>query len=185
MTSTHVLVSILTAALLLTGCETIRDYFGGGSGDPAPTPTPEQPATPPPAPPAAGDAVAYTALRWNRGGYDGARAVRDAAVTITAVSVSGNTLRYSGTGLTVWPVSSQGGNINAVCSIFFDADRDGIYERGGKFDWARSNAADRPMGHLTAYKNWDGYPAPGTPFAFLLTTERGDKRSNVAAGVWR
>jgi hypothetical protein len=129
--------------------------------------------------------VPYTALRWNRGGYNGARAVRDAAVTITAVSVGGNVLRYSGTGLAAWPPSSLGGNINAVCSIFFDADRDGVYERGGKFDWARSNAADRPMGHLTYYKGWDGYPAVGTPFAFVLTTERGDKRSNVAAGVWR
>jgi len=165
----------------------LRRLFGRDT-EPTPKPPADDPAappTPPPAPPAAGDAAPYGSLRWNRGGYDGSRAVRDAAVAITAVSVSGNTLRYSGTGLAVWPPSSLGGNINAVCSIFFDSDGDGIYERGGKFDWARSNAADRPMGHLTHYKGWDGYPAVGTPFAFVLTTERGDRRSNVAAGVWR
>ena len=164
----------------------IKKLFEKPDQEPVPPVVPPvtPPVTPPVVPPA-GDAVPYTALRWNRGGYNASRAVRDPKVTLTSVSVSGNVLRYAGTGLAVWPVSSLGQNINAVCCIFFDSDRDGIYERGGKFDWARSNAADRPLGHLTYYNGWDGYPAVGKPFVFVLTTERGDKRSNVIGGTWR
>lgn len=154
-----------------------------GGSTPTTGPTTTTTTTVPPA--TGGDAVQMSALRWNRGGQNHSGAVRDPAVTITSATISRNELRYSGTGLTVWPVSSEGGNINAVISIFFDDDRDGVYERGGKFDWARSNAAIRPLGHVDhGYSNWDGYPTDGTPWAVVWTTERGEKRSNVVAGKW-
>jgi hypothetical protein len=72
---------------------------------------------------------------------------------------------------------------------FVDEDGDGVYERGGKFDRARSNAQARPMAeHLGGnppYKNWDGLPKSGTPFAYVIVdlAEGGNKRSNVICGT--
>jgi len=139
-------------------------------------------------PPAASDdAVAMSALTWNRGGIDHSRAARDTRVTLTSARISANTLTYAGTGLSTWPLRSfnPGGNINAVWSIFFDGDRDGRYERGGKFDWGRFTAAPRPLHHLDhAYSNWDGYPSSGTPWAAVITDEHGKHRSNIVGGIW-
>ena len=65
------------------------------------------------------------------------------------------------------------------------ADDGGEDERGGKFDWVRSNAAPRPMQHVNhGYNNWDGYPARGTAWAYVITDASGKRRSNVAKGVW-
>jgi hypothetical protein len=132
------------------------------------------------------DAVPYGNLRWNRGGVNFAGAERDPRVTIRNVVVSRGgrpTLTYSGTGLNVWPTSMA--NITHIWAIFFDDNRDGVYERGGKFDWGRANAAARPLHHIAdGYGGWNGYPRPGTPWAAVITDKFGRKRSNVAAGVW-
>jgi hypothetical protein len=144
---------------------------------------PGTPDTPSPQPQPTDDAVPFDNLRWNRGGANFAGAVRDSRVAIRNVAVRGTTLTYSGTGLTVWPVQSE--NITHIWAIFFDADKDGVFERGGKFDWGRNNAAARPLHHLAhGYSNWDGYPASGTPWAAVITDKTGRHRSNVAAGVW-
>lgn len=137
--------------------------------------------------PANSDKVEYSKLLWNRGGASFTGAVRDNSVTLTSANVSGNNLTYNGTGLTIWPLRSfnPDGNINCIVAIFFDDNKDGTYERGGKFDWGRSNAAMRPLKHIEAgYNGWDGYPSSGTPWAMCITTEAGDKRSNVMAGIW-
>jgi len=126
-------------------------------------------------------------LSWSRGGVNHSGAVRDERVTITSARVAGATFYYTGTGLETWPLRSfnPDGNINAVFCIFFDGDGDGAYERGGKIDWARSNARERPLGpHLAGYSNWDGAPKRGTPWAALLTDEKGKYRSNIVTGEW-
>jgi hypothetical protein len=138
------------------------------------------------------DAVAFSALRWNRGGEDFSRAVRDDSVTITGAAIHAGgtpTLHYSAEGLTVWPKRDAGDNIRHVWALFFDESGDGVYERGGKFDWGRSNAAPRPLQHIGGsagqrYQNWDGYPRPGTPWAGVITDKTGQRRSNVVRGVW-
>jgi len=153
----------------------------------------KQPPAQPPTPPAPGqppysndDAVPFSNLRWNRGGENFSGAVRDDRVLLTSASIrAGNPpiLTYSGIGLTVWPARTD--NINGIASIFFDADGDGFHERGGKFDWVRSNAAPRPMQHINhGYSNWDGYPTRGTPWAYVITDASGKRRSNVVKGVW-
>ena len=104
-------------------------------------------------------------------------------MTISNVNVRGTTLTYTGVGLTVWPI--QADNVTHIWAIFFDDNRDGIYERGGKFDWGRSTAAPRPLHHVNhGYSNWDGYPAKGTPWAAVITDKTGRHRSNVVKGVW-
>jgi hypothetical protein len=150
---------------------------------------PEVVTQPEPEAPASDDAVPYENLKWTRGGDNHAGAGRDERVTITAATVHAGSpprLRYSGDGLAVWKPEGDT-NINAIACIFFDDDGDGVFERGGKFDRARSNAAERPMQHLdNGYKNWDGYPKPGTPWAYVLVDlcEGHRKRSNVVVGVW-
>ena len=173
---------ILAALGGATGCShipTLPDLPG------TTTTTTTTTTTQPPA--ASDDAVPMASLTWNRGGINHSRAQRDPRVTITSARVSGSTFHYAGSGLATWPLRSfnPGGNINAVFIIFFDGDKDGTYERGGKIDWARFNAAPRPMGtHLDGYSNWDGHPASGTPWAALITSEDGCHRSNIVKGIW-
>jgi len=131
------------------------------------------------------DAVPFANLRWNRGGENFSKAVRDPACAITGVKIRGGgtpVLSYGGEGFQKWPVKDE--NVTHIWAIFFDSDGDGVFERGGKFDWGRSTAADRPLAHLTHYKGWDGYPKKGTPWAAVITDIKGKKRSNVATGVW-
>lgn len=169
-------IVLLLAVVCMSGCATLRDVYEWTKEV---EPTPEAPAP-------SDDAVPFGNLRWNRGGENFSGAVRDTRVTLTTAVIHAGgtpTMAYAGTGLTVWPTRSE--NINAITSIFFDEDGDGVYERGGKFDWGRSNAAPRPMQHLNhGYSNWDGYPARGTPWAFVMTDQSGRQRSNVRKGVW-
>jgi hypothetical protein len=177
----------IAAALmgLAAGCSTI-DRLWDKYGEPnisKPTPGEPVPDTPAPQPQPTDDAVPFANLKWNRGGANFSGAVRDSRVAIANVNVRGTTLYYTGTGLTVWPIQTD--NITHIWAIFFDADKDGTYERGGKFDWGRNNAAARPLHHLDhKYSNWDGYPPKGTPWAAVITDKTGRHRSNVAAGVW-
>ncbi len=131
------------------------------------------------------DAVPFANLRWNRGGENFSKAVRDPACAITGVKIRGGgtpVLSYGGEGFQKWPVKDE--NVTHIWAIFFDSDGDGVFERGGKFDWGRSTAADRPLAHLTHYKGWDGYPRKGTPWAAVITDVKGKRRSNVVKGVW-
>jgi|LSQX01.1.fsa_nt_gb hypothetical protein len=173
----------LAATAALTGCTTVKEKWGElwSKNKPQvelPVPTPEQPPTQ-----ATDDEVDFSKLKWTRGGENFAGAVRDSRVTIRNVAVRGTTLTYAGDGLTVWPIQTD--NVTHIWAIFFDDNRDGIYERGGKFDWGRSTAAPRPLHHVNhGYSNWDGYPAKGTPWAAVITDKTGRHRSNVAKGVW-
>lgn len=173
---------IAMLSLLGGGCATIQGlwdkYVKPEIEKPEKPEQPEQPDQP-----QNDDAVPFGNLRWNRGGANFAGAQRDSRVTIRNVNVRGTTLTYTGVGLTVWPIQTD--NITHIWAIFFDDNRDGIYERGGKFDWGRSTAAPRPLHHVNnGYSNWDGYPKSGTPWAAVITDKTGRHRSNVAKGVW-
>jgi hypothetical protein len=173
----------LAATAALTGCTTVKEKWGELWQKNKPQielPTPEQPPTQ-----ATDDEVDFSKLQWTRGGENFSKAVRDPACAITGVKIRGGgtpVLSYGGEGFQKWPVKDE--NVTHIWAIFFDDNRDGIYERGGKFDWGRSTAADRPLAHLTHYKGWDGYPKKGTPWAAVITDIKGKKRSNVATGVW-
>jgi hypothetical protein len=152
------------------GCSTIREWVNRPPADPPPV---EQPQN--------DDAVPFGNLRWNRGGENFAGAVRDSQITIANVAVRGTTLTYAGSGR----LFDGSSTITHIWAIFFDDNRDGVFERGGKFDWGRANSAPRPLHHCNhGYKNWDGYPRSGTPWAAVITDKTGRNRSNVAAGVW-
>ena len=143
-----------------------------------------------PGKPDSADAVPFSALRWNRGGSNFAGALRDDRVTIRNVQIRAGgtpTLTYQGEGLSIWP--AREGNITHVWALFFDESGDGVFARGGKFDWGRSNAAPRPLQHIGGnadqrYQNWDGYPRSGTPVAAVITDATGRLRSNVVLTRW-
>lgn len=173
----------LAAALLglAAGCATIDRLWEKYVEPQIDKPT--EPGTPQPQP--SDDAVPFANLKWNRGGANFSGAVRDPRVTIRNVAVRGTTLYYAGDGLAVWPLFREGDNITHRWCIFFDETGDGVYERGGFFDWGRNNAAARPLHHVNhGYSNWDGYPAKGTPWAAVITDKTGRNRSNVVKGVW-
>jgi hypothetical protein len=132
------------------------------------------------------DAVPFGNLRWNRGGENYSGAQRDSRVTLHSVAVRGGnppTLTYRGDGLRVWPIYNA--DITHMWAIFFDDNQDGIFQRGGKFDWGRSSASARPLHHLQqGYNGWDGYPRSGTPWAAVITDKSGRHRSNVVTGFW-
>ena len=175
----------VVAVFILTGCTSLQDKIFDWLNKRHPIPELPPSEQPGDMPDTIADSVPFEALRWNRGGENFSKAVRDPKVSLTKVTISGSgtpTLRYEGIGLKVWPIKDD--NINCIWAIFFDADGDGIFERGGKFDWGRSTAADRPLAHLTHYKGWDGYPKRGTHWAAVITDIKGKKRSNVATGVW-
>jgi hypothetical protein len=189
------LVAAFGLLCLVCGCKTIEIPYlpdipwpGTAATNDAGTVTTTTTTTTTTQPPAdSGDATDFGKLPFNRGAFDGRKAKRDDRVTLTTADIRGSTLYYAGTGLTVWKVEKE--NINAVACVFFDEDGDGVYERGGKFDRARSNAQARPMAeHLGGnppYKNWDGLPKSGTPFAYVIVdlAEGGNKRSNVICGT--
>jgi hypothetical protein len=173
-------VGIIFAAMSVVSCSHLPDLpdLPGTTTTTTTTTTTQPPA-------ASDDAVPMASLTWNRGGINHSRAQRDPRVIVTSARISGTTLTYAGTGLTVWPVGSQGENINGVLSIFYDHNKDGTYERGGKVDWTRSDAAHRPLHHVDhGYSNWDGYPPSGTPWAAVITDEAGKQRSNIFGGIW-
>ncbi len=184
--------NIMVGALLaLVGCSTVKDkakdWLEQQLGNEPTQPTPDQPS-PPPEQPTDPDEILFQSLRWNRGGENFSKAKRDPNCIIRDVHIRGGggtpTLFYSGEGFQKWPLLDPKDDVTHIWAVFLDDNQDGIYERGGKFDWGRKNALERPMHHLTHYKGWDGYPRRGTPWAAVITDIKGKKRSNVATGVW-
>lgn len=165
-------------AILAYVVQRIKDYKA-----PPPQPPPQQ--QPIAEPTTIPDEIPFNKLKWSRGGDDFSGAKREPRCIIRDVRIRGGkppTLSYRGEGFQKWPKREE--DISHVWAIFFDEDQDGFFERGGKFDWGRTNCADRPMHHLVSYKNWDGFPRRGTPWAALITDIRGKLRSNVVTGVW-
>lgn len=178
----------MCAALALTGCGTIKDKISDLlEKNPPEIPVPEKPTPDKPGDPEAADAVPFENLRWTRGGDDFSKAVREESAIIRDVKIRRGgtpTLFYAGEGFSHWPEREKGNGITHIWCTFFDENGDGIYERGGKWDWGRSNFLERPMHHLLDYKGWDGYPKKGTPWAAVITDVKGRRRSNVVKGVW-
>lgn len=179
-------IILMCAALALTGCGTIKEKISDWwKTNPPEIPVPEKPAPDKPSDPEAADAVSFENLRWTRGGDDFSKAVRVKTCIIRNVRIKWEgppTLFYSGEGFKKWPKREE--DISHIWAVFFDEDNDGVYERGGKFDWGRDSFLKRPMHHLTFYKGWDGYPAKGTPWAAVATDIQGKRRSNTVKGVW-
>ena len=181
--------TILTLAITtLTGCASIKEKLGElwQKNKPQielPVPTPEQ--TPEQT---TDDEVDFSKLKWTRGGsnFSGAKREQGAIIRNVRIRVGGTpTLFYTGEGFGHWPKREPESNITHIWCTFFDEDGDGIYERGGKWDWGRANFLERPMHHMDFnYKNWDGYPKKGTPWASVITDVKGKRRSNVVKGVW-
>ena len=178
----------LAATAALTGCTTVKEKWGElwSKNKPQvelPVPTPEQPPTQ-----ATDDEVDFSKLKWTRGGSNFSSAKREQGAIIRNVRIRAGgtpTLFYTGEGFGHWPKREAESNITHIWCTFFDEDGDGIYERGGKWDWGRANFLERPMHHMDFnYKNWDGYPRKGTPWAAVITDVKGKRRSNVVKGGW-
>jgi hypothetical protein len=170
---TPAVLSLLCAALCLAGCGSVEGYIRDKLPGESPAPSPAFP-----------DAVPFSELRWDFGGFS-ADAGATAEFSITSVSFNGSTLNYSVADAPAnW--GSEGGAPRATVFAIFFKRANGTWT-GGKVDWIGFFGKPRPLAdHLAHYENWDeSVPiAKGTEYAVVLV--RGDsksRRSSVARGV--
>ncbi len=145
-------------------------------------PSVEKPADAPVDTPAAdtGDEVAFGALQWRYGDFNGGSAARDPNVQISALTMhNGNRLYYRwDKGLSAWGMAHSD-HSGAICAAFFEINGAWV---GGKFDWVSTSRSDRELKHVESYKNWtsSGIRLPWRGrVAFVVVDKAGKRRSNV------
>ena len=202
-----VLLAVATVAFLLSGCalldtvasdEQVQAEFDraverirraldkpddGGTVETPTAPQPEETTTPG----ANVDAVDYAALKWNMGGFNGARAVLHEGVEIGGLNVGrdGMSYRWVRGGCEQLGAPSRTDYSKTLACIFY-IDKAGKWT-GGKFDWISTSRTSRDLGHVTGgYNGWSlsGVPNP-CEAAFVIVNAGGSRRTNVIAGTWQ
>lgn len=125
------------------------------------------------------DAVDFSSLAWNWGGFKGGSAKLDAKARIFNLAVKSNGLTYK------W---MQGGCENLGASSREDASclaclfcLIGGKWVGGKFDWISTSRTSRDFANISGgYNGWDKQAiSKATKFAFVIVSKDGKKRTNV------
>ena len=150
----------------------------------APTaPTAPQPEDPT-APGATVDAVAYSALNWDRGGFDGRKAVLHDGVEIGSLNVGrdGMSYRWVRGGCEQLGASNKGDFSKTLACIFYK-DSSGKWT-GGKFDWISTSRTTRDFKNThSGYNGWNAAEFDAArEFAFVVVGT-GGRRSNVIRGA--
>jgi len=160
-------LALVFLALLTTGCATIKEYAHDALENATGGNTDAQPVN--------ADAVDYSLLQWEFGGFNGANARLDTP-RLSGASCDGRTVFYKwDVGLDVWGMGHD--NADAVCALFIERS-DGSWT-GGKFDWVSTSRTSRGLGHLEGYNGWsERLPLTGR-VAFVVVTADGARRSNV------
>jgi hypothetical protein len=144
----------------------------------APTaPQPEEPT----APGATVDAVAYSALNWNMGGFNGSKAVLHDGVEIGGLNVGrdGMSYRWVRGGCEQLGAGSRGDASKTLACMFY-RDKAGKWQ-GGKFDWISTSRTTRDFKNIHGgYNGWNAAEFDAaTEFAFVVVSADGKRRSNV------
>ena len=152
----------------------------GGTVETPTAPQPEEPT----APGATVDAVAYSALKWNMGGFNGARAVRHDGVEIGSLNVGrdGMSYRWVRGGCETIGATSRGDAGHTLACLFY-LDASGKWQ-GGKFDWISTSRTTRDFKNIhSGYNGWNAAEFDAaTEFAFVIVGT-GGRRSNVIRGA--
>ena len=130
------------------------------------------------------DGVPFSSLSWRFGGFNGAKAVLSSPrIASLSVKASGLSFRWD-RGLADWGLADD--DASAITAAFVQTS-DGSWV-GGKFDWISTSRKSRSFENISAgYNGWslDGCPNP-CPFAFLVVSKDGKKRTNVLGPVeWK
>ena len=127
----------------------------------------------------AADAVAFSLLRWDWGGFNGSKAAVADGCRISGLKV-GKDIRYS------W---AEGGCENLGAASATDASKtvcclfcfDGTAWTGGKFDWISTSRTSRDLANIeSGYNGWDAAKfRAARAYAFCIVSADGRRRTNV------
>jgi len=152
----------------------------GGTVEAPTAPQPEEPT----APGATVDAVAYSALNWSMGGFNGAKAVLHDGVEIGSLNVGrdGMSYRWVRGGCEQLGAGSKGDYSKTLACIFY-RDKAGAWV-GGKFDWISTSRTTRDFKNThSGYNGWNAAAFDAaTEFAFVIVGT-GGRRTNVIRGA--
>ena len=131
-----------------------------------------------------GDAVAYSALNWDKGGFDGRKATRNEGVEIGSLNVGrdGMSYRWVKGGCEQLGAGSKSDYSKTLACIFY-RDKAGRWT-GGKFDWISTSRTTRDFKNThSGYNGWNAAEFDAaTEFAFVIVGT-GGRRSNVIRGA--
>ena len=177
-------LALIAVAGIISGCGSLPGIVIFDEGLPEPVkvePAPAEPAPDPQPPPVEEtgiDAVDYSLLRWEYGGFNGSRATLDSPRLSNLTLRNGNRIHYRwDVGLDGWGLGRA--DAGALACVFFD--RNGKWV-GGKFDWVSTSRSDRELKHVQSYSNWpsSGITLPwGGKVAYVVVSPDGKRRSNV------
>ncbi len=145
-----------------------KEASGAGAGETSVTPA------------AHGDAVDFSSLEWAYGGFKGGGAKPVNGVEIGSLKVSGNlTYKWVAGGCEKLGATSREDAGHTICALFV---RNGGRWKGGKFDWISTSRTSRDLKNIKS--GYNGWPRDAVDkaeaFAFVIVSEDGKKRSNVA-----
>ena len=160
--------------------EKIGQAEDGGTVESPTAPQPEEPT----APGATVDAVAYSALNWSMGGFNGSKAVLNPGVEIGGLNVGrdGMSYRWVNGGCEALGATSRGDADHTLACLFY-LDASGKWQ-GGKFDWISTSRTTRDFKNIHGgYNGWNPSAfAAATEYAFVIVGTNG-RRTNVIRGA--
>ena len=139
---------------------------------------------PPPQGGSGGDAMAYSALNWSMGGFNGSKAARHEGVEIGSLSVKSNGMSYRWVrgGCEQLGAGDKGDASKTLACLFY-RDKAGKWQ-GGKFDWISTSRTTRDFKNIhSGYNGWNAAAFDAaTEFAFVIVGTNG-RRTNVIRGA--
>ena len=139
-----------------------------------------QPVQASPSSPSSPDAVEFSALRWDYGGFGGKGAVAVNGCTISGLKVSSSGMGYKWERGGCEQLGASSRTAADCIAAIFVRGSDGLW-RGGKFDWISTSRTTRDFKNIS--EGYNGWPPDSiktaTAYAFVIVSRDGRKRSNV------
>jgi len=132
----------------------------------------------------AGDAVAFSSLKWTYGGWDGSKArfTGDAVIGGLSVNNSGMSYKWVSGGCEAIG-AANGGDFNQTMACLFILEPDGVW-RGGKFDWISTSRKTRSFTNiLGGYHGWNAGRFKSAKEVAFVIVSKGGYRTNVIKGA--
>ena len=133
----------------------------------------------------AGDAVAFSSLKWTYGGWDGSKAKFTGDAVISSLDVNNSKMHYQwefGSGCQNIG-ASNGGDYSQTMACFFIKEPDGVW-RGGKFDWISTSRKTRSFTNIhCGYHGWNAGQFKAAKECAFVIVSKGGYRTNVIRGA--